>query len=125
MALGENVGIADSLKAAYGLVRPHWKQFLLPIFMYASVFVLFTIPTVITKLLFCRIRVLINGAVFKFQEFPMPYIAGQSACEKVVSSAPAGVPTQTTGPNHVVYMVSTWIAKSPNCTEHVKVKDVT
>ena len=62
-----------------------------------------------------------TGSLFKFHQFPMPYIAGPSSCQKVVYSAPANVLSKSTGTDNKLYTVSSWIATSPNCTETVKV----
>jgi len=63
------------------------------------------------------------GATKKFQTFPMPWIAGQSKCEKVVNKLPG---TRRLLPlDHAIdgktYTPVEWLEKKDNCKEKAKV----
>eukprot|EP00283_Hemiselmis_rufescens_P002735 CAMPEP_0173418318 /NCGR_PEP_ID=MMETSP1357-20121228/506_1 /TAXON_ID=77926 /ORGANISM="Hemiselmis rufescens, Strain PCC563" /LENGTH=577 /DNA_ID=CAMNT_0014380797 /DNA_START=38 /DNA_END=1771 /DNA_ORIENTATION=- len=97
MALGQGLGIAESLRSIWTLIRPNFAQLLIVLFIVLSV-----------------------GSSAKFHLFPMPWIASQSQCRSVASPPQSAVQSvMDAGGNS--YTPLTYIKEKPGCTEKATV----
>mmetsp|Transcript_15472 Transcript_15472/g.48706 ORF Transcript_15472/g.48706 Transcript_15472/m.48706 type:complete len:202 (+) Transcript_15472:58-663(+) len=93
--------VVEGARSAFGMFLKNPVQFLLAVFLVMS----------------C-------GAVKKFQTFPMPWIAGQSKCMKVVEAPPSKALSNVStaiASGTKVYAPTKWLETKTDCSEKAKV----